>query len=70
MLAEIREVPGDSGLRQFERVVKMADADLHVAIQQVQQAQAHRVRERLEQACRSVQRNWVGRDLLDSCRRI
>ena len=47
-LPEIRQMAGNRGLRQVQRLMQMADADLAVR-QQVQQPQPHRIGERLEE---------------------
>ena len=51
MLAEVGEVSGDRGLRKRQGLVQMADADLlAIAGEQVQEAKAHGVSKRLEEA--------------------
>ena len=53
-LPEIRQMAGHRGLRQVERLMQVADADLAVR-QQIQQPQPHRIGERLEEFDRIIQ---------------
>jgi hypothetical protein len=60
VLAEVGQVARDGRLWQLQGLVEMADTDLFsIAAEEVQEPQAYRVRERLEQAGRSFQ--GVGR---------
>ena len=52
--SEIRQMTGYRGLRQVQRLMQMADADLALR-QQVQQPQPHRIGERLEEFDRFIQ---------------
>ncbi len=50
MLAQIGQVARDRWLRKVQRFMEMADADLGIAAQEVQEPKPDRVRERLQEA--------------------
>jgi hypothetical protein len=60
-LPQIAKVAGNRGLRQTERLMQVADAHLTVG-QEIQKPQPYRIRERLEEFNRPVQR--ISRGLL------
>ena len=64
---QVSQMPRDRGLRQLERFVQMADANL-ARSEQVQEPQPHRVGERFEKRYRGIQR--VSRRVIHSHSRI